>query len=331
MDGDVVVTVIVPVFNTEKYLRKAIKSVIEQSFTLWELILVDDGSSDRSGSICDEYAKADVRIHVFHTENKGVSNARNLGIENASGTWIVFLDSDDYMDKNMLKTLLSYSSNMGLVECSIMEIPEYKKLHMVDRVTYYESMKDSLRDIDKLFSSSFYSSPVNKLYKRDKITMRFNPMISWGEDFCFNLEYMSKCGAICVVPDTLYYYRVFSEESLTKRVWINVIDIRKMIFNYILKYMGTDKIIVKYASRDFISSVVSQCVMLSDSKYSWSERKEIMDSWVCNGFFSSDMIDWKSAKNKRHWLVLQLMKRKMSWAVLLLSWVFVLKQKYVDK
>ena len=96
------ISVIVPVYNVEKYIRRCIESILIQEYRNFELILVDDGSTDSSGDICEEYAKDNNRITVIHQENKGLSGARNTGISNAKGEWVVFIDSDDYISKTML-------------------------------------------------------------------------------------------------------------------------------------------------------------------------------------------------------------------------------------
>ena len=96
------VSVIVPVYKAEKYLHRCVDSILSQTFTDWELLLIDDGSPDRSGEICDEYAKKDTRIRVFHKENGGVSSARNMGLDIAKGKWIVFVDSDDWCEPDYL-------------------------------------------------------------------------------------------------------------------------------------------------------------------------------------------------------------------------------------
>lgn len=98
------ISVIVPVYNTEKYLRRCIDSVLAQTYADFELLLIDDGSKDKSGEICDEYAQKDARVRVFHKENGGVSSARNLGLDNARGEWVAFVDSDDYIEENYLKS-----------------------------------------------------------------------------------------------------------------------------------------------------------------------------------------------------------------------------------
>ena len=91
------VSCIIPVYNTEKYLPRCIESVLAQTFVDWEMLLIDDGSTDASGSICDEYAASDSRIRVFHKENGGVSSARNVGLDNMRGEWVTFVDSDDWL------------------------------------------------------------------------------------------------------------------------------------------------------------------------------------------------------------------------------------------
>ncbi|MDR0422523.1 MAG: glycosyltransferase, partial [Proteiniphilum sp.] len=108
------ISVIVPVYNVEKYLRKCLESILAQTYTSFELLLVNDGSTDGSGQICDEYAQKDSRVQVFHQENKGVSRARNLGLERAKGKWVAFIDSDDWVDSTYLEHLLEGDEDVEL-------------------------------------------------------------------------------------------------------------------------------------------------------------------------------------------------------------------------
>lgn len=105
------ISVIVPVYNVEKYLRRCIDSILAQTFTDFELLLIDDGSKDSSGEICDEYARNDERVRVFHKENGGVSSARNLGLDNAKGEWVSFVDADDIIYSNNLDILFEVARN----------------------------------------------------------------------------------------------------------------------------------------------------------------------------------------------------------------------------
>lgn len=102
------VSIIVPVYKAELYIRKCIDSILSQTFTNFELLLIDDGSPDNCGKICDEYAELDTRVHVFHKENGGVSAARNLGLDHAKGDYVCFIDSDDWIDPDMLETLIGW-------------------------------------------------------------------------------------------------------------------------------------------------------------------------------------------------------------------------------
>ena len=107
------ISIIVPVYNTEKYLRRCIDSVLAQTYQDFELLLIDDGSKDSSGAICDEYAAQDARVRVFHKENGGVSSARNVGLDNARGEWITFVDADDWIESDMLELLLRKGEETG--------------------------------------------------------------------------------------------------------------------------------------------------------------------------------------------------------------------------
>ena len=113
------ISIIVPIYNVEKYLSRCINSVLSQTFPDFELLLIDDGSTDKSGYICDGYAQKDSRIKVFHIENGGVSAARNYGLDNARGEWITFVDADDWIDKDMYYKLYNEAilSEADIVIC----------------------------------------------------------------------------------------------------------------------------------------------------------------------------------------------------------------------
>ena len=112
-----VISIIVPVYNAEKYLHRCIDSILSQTFTDFELLLIDDGSTDSSSIICDDYLREDSRVRVFHKKNGGVSSARNMGLDNAKGKWITFVDSDDFISSNFCEILLD-NENEDLVICS---------------------------------------------------------------------------------------------------------------------------------------------------------------------------------------------------------------------
>ena len=120
------ISIIIPVYNVEKYLNKCLNSVIEQTYKNIEVILIDDGSTDNSGKICDEYAKNDIRIKIIHQQNGGVSTARNNGLEHATGKYITFVDSDDYIEKEMIETMAKkiMKKNADIVICGVTDRDE---------------------------------------------------------------------------------------------------------------------------------------------------------------------------------------------------------------
>lgn len=124
------VSVVIPVYNVEKYLRKCVKSVVEQTYPHVEILLIDDGSTDRSGQLCDELQREDSRIRAFHKKNGGQSEARNLGVENAKGEYITFVDSDDWIDENAIERMVQCAQNVQaeLVCCGYKELDESGKI-----------------------------------------------------------------------------------------------------------------------------------------------------------------------------------------------------------
>lgn len=113
------VSVIVPVYKAEAYLYRCVDSLLVQTFTNFEILLIDDGSPDRSGEICDEYARKDTRVRVFHKENGGVSSARNLGLKYAQGEWIAFVDSDDWVESDFLEVFRILSVDVDMIHCGL--------------------------------------------------------------------------------------------------------------------------------------------------------------------------------------------------------------------
>ena len=181
------ISVIIPVYNTEKYLHRCINSILTQTYTDFELLLIDDGSTDSSGTICDEYAAKDARVRVFHKENGGVSSARNLGLDNAQGEWITFVDSDDYIEENFLK---SFDGNLDadLVLGNMIEKGPLGNLLRNIPSGYHYPLKKALEgNLTKLA----FQSPWGKMFRGSLIKkLRFDESMVTGEDHCFILKYV---------------------------------------------------------------------------------------------------------------------------------------------
>ena len=161
------ISVIVPVYNAEKYLHTCVDSILNQTFSDFELILVDDGSPDRCGSICDEYATRDIRVQVIHKKNGGVSEARNVGLDCAKGKYISFIDPDDWVEKDLLQETLDFSRKTGtdIVCFEVCEVRRDKKhvQYRFDGEQVFEA-KDAL---EKILIDIIDNSPCNKIYKKE--------------------------------------------------------------------------------------------------------------------------------------------------------------------
>lgn len=206
--NDSLVSIIVPIYNAEKYLDSCIQSVLRQTYTNWELILIDDGSTGKSGRIAEEYGFADERITVFHQKNLGVSLARNQGIDEATGNYVVFLDADDELIEDCLaKTVnIAEETNADVVAGRSCENQELFQ----DRIiwTGAEALENSLKD------HLFTYSACAKLIRREFIgKTRFTPDIRINEDSYFVFQLLCKQNVFVLTNDVIYFYRANSESS----------------------------------------------------------------------------------------------------------------------
>lgn len=200
------VSIIVPVYNTEQYLNACLSSILKQSFANFELILVDDGSSDGSGVICDDYAKKDLRISVFHTGNKGVSSARNLGLDQAQGSFVMFVDSDDELSDGALESMVSGVSDFSVG--GMLRIVNGRNLEYRYRMDRLYQKDEKERFIDDTFSVSvLMEAPSAKLYRTSVIRhngLRFNESIHYGEDKVFVYSFLLYAETFRTVTDIVY-------------------------------------------------------------------------------------------------------------------------------
>lgn len=208
------ISVIVPVYNVEKYLPRCIDSILSQTFTDFELLLIDDGSPDNCGKICDEYAAKDSRVRVFHKPNGGVSSARNLGLDNARGEWIAFIDSDDYVDVDYLEELVSFKINSGAELVAIST-----KVGETEKSVTLSNNQFSL--VFSKYKFVNFCPPWGKLFVRELITkqnLRFNEKVRLGEDVMFVLLYLLSIEKITLLSSNKYHYELERPDSLTKAV-----------------------------------------------------------------------------------------------------------------
>ncbi|MDD4969987.1 MAG: glycosyltransferase family 2 protein [Paludibacter sp.] len=280
------ISVIVPVYNAEKYLNKCIDSILNQTFTNFELLLIDDGSKDNSGVICDEYAKKDKRVRVFHLENGGVSTARNSGIENAIGEWINFVDSDDWLEQEVFNDVLKKIRNIK-VDLVIwgyrLVYPNYSHDIIIPYEGYFINNTDTaelliLCDLKKLLES-----PCNKLYSNEIIKnkhLRFDFKLSLMEDSKFNWSYFNSVESICSIQKIYYNYRInHNRESLSSKHIDNLIEIRTenviKRLNYFINYVGKYKNqYLTFLEKDIEMAHLELLLELYTRKVSAKKRRE---------------------------------------------------------
>ena len=203
------ISVIVPVYNSEDSIKRCIESVLRQSYSDWELILIDDGSQDHSLKICKEYASNDERIKCISKENGGASSARNKGLEQSSGEYVAFLDSDDTMEYDMLEDLLHdiIKTNADISICGMKRINGDYITHQTEDANIFDGNKEVADFINRYYVKWLVSSPGGRLYKRRIISEnRFDTSYVIAEDLKFNLQYYSKINKISIISEALYCY-----------------------------------------------------------------------------------------------------------------------------
>ncbi len=214
------ISVIIPVYNALQYLGQCLDSMLAQSFGDWECLLVDDGSTDGSSDVCDHYGAADTRFRIFHTANRGVSAARNTGIEHARAPMIAFIDSDDWVEADYLselyRTIKETGADMSL--CGMKKIrPGGTDIISPEAGTVTVDGVDAERFV-ALNRRHLLYGPVVKLYRADIIRaggIRFPEGVQFGEDLTFNFEYLEHVRAIAVCGKPLYNYRIAAAGSLS--------------------------------------------------------------------------------------------------------------------
>lgn len=222
------VSMIVPVYQVEKYIAQCIESVLNQTFTDFELILVDDGSKDNSGSICDLYAAKDKRITVIHTKNNGAATARNIGLDRALGKYITFLDGDDYLADNMIERLFNEidGSDYDIAVCDFLNIlPDEKNNFSLNLKEAAVSGREVLEHLKNIKNYGVWTIVWNKIYKKEVLKgIRF-PDGKYFEDEFFTDRLFLKCDKVHIIPDILCYHRVLPSSTMNTQKAENYLDL----------------------------------------------------------------------------------------------------------
>lgn len=211
-------SVIIPVYKVEDYIARCINSVLEQTVRDFELILIDDGSPDKSGRICEEFATLDNRIRVVHQKNLGVSHARNIGIKMAMGKYVTFIDSDDEVENDYLASMMEANERTDLVICGVKHINSEGVLWCVTNCLSRIDDEMNTSNILYMYKNKMGDSVCSKRFKRtiiEKNKLYFDENINLGEDSCFLARYLCKCNTIEFVEKATYKYYKYPQKTLS--------------------------------------------------------------------------------------------------------------------
>lgn len=269
------VSTIIPVYNAESFLDQTISSILGQTYKNIELILVDDGSTDQSGRICDYYASKNMRIKSHHIANHGVSYARNYGIEVSHGDYVHFVDADDKIPADFIELMLNSisSKNSDVALCGIARIFEYfEDVHRLDNGIY--SVEEFFC---KLYKNDRFgtTSACIGLYKMELIRehhIRFPEKLRCGEDTMFVIEYMKYTKKISTVKDTAYCYMYFNENSATRNLYYDYYQQEQWRYDEVCGIIGNIKL-QNEISYYYIDLIIR--ALVTYVKYSPETQKEI--------------------------------------------------------
>lgn len=250
------ISIIVPVYNAEKYLHQCIDSILSQTFEDFELLLIDDGSTDNSGKICDEYASKDSRIRVFHQANQGQAKARNFGLDTAVGEWIVFVDSDDFIDLRMFEVLFSTATanNADIVMCNYYRFTNNEPSNPITENLPYPFLEEItaknkfLYIIDNGELCIYHIVPWNKIFNKNIFdNVRF-PEGQIYEDSTVAPYLLDSAKRIVCLKESYYFYRT-NPQSTTQRSF----SIKN--FDYLLLYKDRIDYFLKHGKTEYASKI----------------------------------------------------------------------------
>ena len=278
------ISVIVPVYNVEAYLERCVGSILQQTYTHFELILINDGSTDSSGQICDHLASQYENIKVYHIENAGVSNARNMGIQLATGSWVTFIDSDDFVTQDYLATLASAVEgvNVGFVIAPLHHIKNgiVTDLPPHSGKTELWSTEETMKELLMTTRTSFF--PVAKLFKRDLLAdEKFNTNYHLAEDALFLTELLLKTRCSCVFIDKPVYYYDHREGSATTSVNRHVFDTIE-VYQQIIVQVSQAFPNLKYEliNRECWSYITVYDKIIFTSREEYQKEKAELRTWI---------------------------------------------------
>lgn len=305
MNCEKLVSVIMPVYNSQKYVRDAIQSVLAQTYKNFELIIIDDGSTDNSGAICDEFANNDRRITVVHQRNAGCCVARNKGIRLSRGAFITFIDNDDiYLSQYLEKNINAFSKDTDLVKCGRKNIDvNYKEEVFYEKILKYHECEFSFNEFAKNYldirSSGILSSVWNGIYRSDIVKNNYiffkEDLKHGNEDIIFNAEYILKCKKIHICKDVLYHHYVRNGHSTSSKFYFDQLDTKMTALDY-------ERKIMQYINDD-VSMDKFNVIGLIECYDMWFKALSLEDKNRVTAYIQSNYLAKYKIKKKKYFIV----------------------------
>lgn len=322
-------SIIVPMYNAEKYLDSCVRSVIAQSFQDFELILVDDGSRDSSKGRIDQYAQTDNRIKAFHKENSGPLLTRIYGLQKASGDYIVFLDSDDELKPDALE-ILSVTFLKYKVDCIIIGLEMFNDSGVVREITSSERIyvTDKRQLYLKCFVTQEYNSICRKVFRREIVSeydyTQFYFM-KHGEDLLQSLNILKNSNTTLFLPDCLYRYRI-NQTSITHTDEKHNIQIDYSLFKTVFDFLKKEEVLdctdYQILNDRVVNSTVHDINKICRSQIPNSEKKEFFDTIRRDEFFQKHINHAKYSRKQlgiKKSIEFELFKNHFDWLIIILQ------------
>lgn len=281
------ISIIVPAYNAERTIKDTIYSILEQSYKNFELIIINDGSTDATLDICKQFD--DQRIRIFSQENAGLSNTRNIGIEKANGKYICFVDSDDTVNNQYLEHLYNSitKNDTDLAICGIiLERNDNKKYSSFEKSKIFDNCYSD-KDFMQLFENGLINSSCNKLYKTNII--KYNNLkflyLNTAEDIIFNVEYLKYTSKVSTIKEALYTYKL-DNSHLTKKVSEEMFVANTLLHKNMLEYTPIENHIYinTFLYHQYLSLIIKFLYKINANVYDRNNTYKILDKYINNQY-----------------------------------------------
>ncbi len=321
---DELVSIVIPIYNSGKYIDYCIQSVRKQTYSPIEILLIDDGSTDGCGEKCDAYALVDERIKVIHKTNGGVSSARNAGIHSSSGSYITFIDSDDTIDPGMIDAMVSlYEQQKSDLVVTALQKDPARPTSAVIAISPAET-----EWICYLLEHFLLFGPCQKLYSLDRIhclSVEFPENMSYGEDLVFNLDYLAAAEKISFLNKSLYHYNRDNTSSLSQRIRWDMFENDMLTHRKLQAWLQDKNLWNLETSRILYGRVIDTAynsinlAFKSHSPWKGKERRRYFNS-ICSDPMVEESI-WKGNTNKYAPWIISAIKHKQILTLEVAAWI----------